>query len=202
MANQRLINCDFFLKGAFDDVSSNEAKLLYFYFFINADDMGFVGNASKIIKDLKGGVAEQTGLVDCSFENALDDLVNKGFLYRFTDKHQNQIYLIRQWFIHNKPNFKYISTNYLSLRAQVEIVDGCYEKKENHIKKENKESKERNENKEEKKEKEKSANEIWKELEESSKQYEEDKNVYDPLGIVPLDDIKEEDLLYANKKGD
>ena len=34
MATQRLINCDFFLKGAFDGFSSNKAKLLYFYLFI------------------------------------------------------------------------------------------------------------------------------------------------------------------------
>ena len=199
MANQRLINCDFFLKGAFDGVSSNKAKLLYFYFFINADDFGFVGNANKIIKDLKDESAEE-GLAQYTFENAADDLVDKGFLFKFVDRHQNVIYLIRQWFIHNKPNLKYLSTNYLSLKAQVEVVDGCYEKKENHIKKENKENNVNNEN-----EKSKDINngeDVWKELEESSKQYEQNENNYNPLGIVPLDDIKEEDLLYANKKGD
>lgn len=137
MPNQRLMNCDFFLKGAFDNVSSNKAKLLYFYLFINADDLGFVGNASKIIKDLNDGDMEENGLVQYTFENAADDLINKGFLYRFTDKHQNEILLIRHFFIHNKYNSRYCTTNYLSLRAKVELVDGCWELKENHIKKEN-----------------------------------------------------------------
>lgn len=137
MPNQRLMNCDFFLKGAFDNVSSNKAKLLYFYLFINADDLGFVGNASKIIKDLNDGDMEENGLVQYTFENAADDLINKGFLYRFTDKHQNQILLIRHFFIHNKYNGKYCKTNYLSLRAKVELIDNCWELKENHIKKEN-----------------------------------------------------------------
>lgn len=144
MPNQRLINCDFFLKGAFDDVSSNKAKLLYFYFFINADDMGFVGNASKIIRTLNEESAEESGLVQYTFENAADDLVSKGFLFLFTDKHQNRIYLIRHWFMHNKPNYKYCTTNYLSLRAKVEIIDGCYELKENHLRKENKVNKDSN----------------------------------------------------------
>lgn len=140
MANQRLMNCDFFLKGAFDDVSSNKAKLLYFYFFINADDYGFVGNGGKIIKNLNEEESEQVGLVDYTYENACDDLVNKGFLYRFTDKHGNQIYLIRHFFIHNKFNVKYISTNYFSLRAKVDLIDGCWELKENPLRKENKEN--------------------------------------------------------------
>ena len=72
MANQRLLNCDFFLKGAFDNVSSNKAKLLYFYLFINADDMGFVGNADKVIKNLDEESKEENALVECKFENAAD----------------------------------------------------------------------------------------------------------------------------------
>ena len=131
------MNCDFFLKGAFDNVSSNKTKLLYFYLFINADDLGFVGNASKIIKDLNDGEIDENGLVPYTYENAADDLINKGYLYRFVDKHQNQILLIRHFFIHNKYNSRYCTTNYFSLRAKVELVDGCWELKENHIKKEN-----------------------------------------------------------------
>lgn len=130
MANQRLINCDFFLKGAFDDVSSIKAKLLYFYLFINADDLGFVGNANKIIKSLNEENGEENGLVDYTFENAADELVDRGYLYRFIDKHQNQILLIRHFFMHNKYNGRYCTTNYISLRAKVELVDGCYEMKE------------------------------------------------------------------------
>lgn len=205
MANQRLINCDFFLKGAFDGVSSNKAKLLYFYFFINADDFGFVGNANKIIKDLKDESAEE-GLVQYTFENAADDLVDKGFLFKFVDRHQNVIYLIRQWFIHNKydiRNLKYLSTNYLSLKAQVEVVDGCYEKKENHIKKENKENNTNNVNNEKSKDI-NNGEDVWNELVESAKKLDQEKEVNDPLGIA--DDLDENEIedynKHFDKKGD
>lgn len=131
MANQRLLNCDFFLKGAFDNVSSNKAKLLYFYLFINADDMGFVGNADKVIKNLNEESKEENGLVEYKFENAADELVNKGYLFRFGDNHGNQILLIRHFFMHNKYNSRYCTTNYFSLRSKVELIDGCYEMKAN-----------------------------------------------------------------------
>lgn len=144
MANQRLLNCDFFLKGAFDDVSSNKAKLLYFYFFINADDYGFVGNSAKIIKSLNEQEEDNNALVQYTYEIAANELVDRGFLLKFTDNHQNNIYLIRHFFIHNKYNPKYISTNYFSLRAKVELVDGCWELKENHLRKENKENQQTN----------------------------------------------------------
>lgn len=135
--NQRLLNCDFFLKGAFDNVSSNKAKLLYFYLFINADDAGFVGNADKIIKSLNEDSQEENALVEYKYENAADELVDKGYLFRFVDKHKNQVLLIRHFFIHNKYNYKYCTTNYFSFRAKVELVDGCWEKKETHIKESN-----------------------------------------------------------------
>ncbi len=144
MANQRLLNCDFFLKGAFDDVSSNKAKLLYFYFFINADDYGFVGNSAKIIKSLNEQEEDNNALVQYTYEIAANELVDRGFLLKFSDRHQNNIYLIRHFFIHNKYNPKYISTNYFSFRAKVELVDGCWELKENHLRKENKENQQTN----------------------------------------------------------
>ena len=144
MANQRLLNCDFFLKGAFDDVSSNKAKLLYFCFFINADDYGFVGNSAKIIKSLNEQEEDNNALVQYTYEIAANELVDRGFLFKFTDKHQNNIYLIRHFFIHNKYNSRYCTTNYLSFRAKVELVDGCWELKENHLRKENKENQQTN----------------------------------------------------------
>ena len=135
--NQRLLNCDFFLKGAFDNVSSNKAKLLYFYLFINADDAGFVGNADKVIKSLNEESQEENALVEYKYENAADELVDKGYLFRFVDKHKNQVLLIRHFFMHNKYNPRYCTTNYFSFRAKVELVDGCWEKKETHIKESN-----------------------------------------------------------------
>lgn len=154
MPNQRLLNCDFFIKGAFDGVSSNKAKLLYFYLFINADDLGFVGNADKVIKSLNEESAEENGLVTYSFENAADELIDKGFLFRFIDRHGNQILLIRHFFMHNKYNARYCTTNYLSLRAKVELVDGCWEMKREPLK-ENKANNTNNTNKSIEKEEEK-----------------------------------------------
>lgn len=141
MATQRLINCDFFLKGAFDGFSSNKAKLLYFYFFINADDYGFVGNANKVIKDLNEEENDINALVDYNYYQAADELVEKGLLFRFLDRHQNQILLIRHFFIHNKYNPRFMTTNYYTLKKQIELVDGCWEMKKKPLK-ENKESNE------------------------------------------------------------
>ena len=127
MANQRLINCDFFIKGAFDNKISNNAKLLYFSLVINADDMGFVGNADKIIKDLNENL-ETSALFQYNFDNASDELVERGLVYRFYDKHQNQTLLIRHWFVHNKYQ-DFLTTNFVSFLAQVELVGNCYEMK-------------------------------------------------------------------------
>lgn len=134
MATQRLLNCDFFIKGAFDEISSNKAKLLYFYLFINADDFGFVGNANKIIRELNQEEDNDSALVSYTYDNACDELITKGYLFRFFDNHKNQILLVRHFFKHNKYNPKYLTTNYVSLKAQVELVDGCYEMKEKPLK--------------------------------------------------------------------
>ena len=130
MPNQRLINCDFFIKGAFDNKMSNNAKLLYFSLIINADDMGFVGNADKIIKDLNEDLIndDPSLLFKLKFENAADELVDRGLCYRFYDKHQNQTLLIRHWFVHNKWQ-KFLTTNFISYHSQVELIDNCYEMK-------------------------------------------------------------------------
>ncbi|MBO7715159.1 MAG: hypothetical protein J6S85_16440 [Methanobrevibacter sp.] len=178
MANQRLLNCDFFIKGAFDNVSSNKAKLLYFYLFINADDMGFVGNADKVIKSLNEESKEENGLVEYKFENAADELVNKGYLFRFGDNHGNQILLIRHFFMHNKYNPRYCTTNYLSLRAKVELIDGCYELKtnlkENNSNKTNNINKQNNESNDEwTEEEEKKWQEVMKELKQTEPSEEE-----------------------------
>ena len=90
---------------------------------------------------------DNNSLVQYTYESAADELVERGFLLKWVDKHQNPIYLIRHFFIHNKYNPKYISTNYFSLRAKVELIDGCWELKENHLRKENQENNANKENK-------------------------------------------------------
>lgn len=125
--NQRLINCDFFIKGGFDSQLSNKAKLLYFYLLINADDKGFVGNTDLIIERLNKDI-ETSVLLEYNFNNACDELLERGFVYRFMDRHNNQTLLIRHWFMHNKYQ-KFLNTNFISYLSKVELVDNCYELK-------------------------------------------------------------------------
>ena len=119
MTDQRLLNCAFIK----DMEVSNKAKLLYLMFFINADDKGFVGNASKIIEGLESN--EESIDIANNYNNALDDLVQKGLLFAFTNNHGGYVYLIRHWYYHNKYYSK-AWTNYKRLLKRVRIEDGEY----------------------------------------------------------------------------
>ena len=132
MATQRLINCDFFIKGGFDSKLSNNAKLLYFYLLINADDMGFVGNADKIIEELNKDNSEDDALIPNDFNAAADDLISHGFLYRFMDNYNNQTLLIRHWFMHNKWQ-KFLRTNFTDYLSRVRLVNSKYSLIESNI---------------------------------------------------------------------
>lgn len=126
MARQRLINCDFVNASGFLSNLSNKAKLLYFMFLMNADDKGFVGNA-KVISDNLDQCEENFDnvLFQLKYDDAAHELVEKRLVYEFTDKVGNRTYLIRHWFYHNK-NQKYLSTNFISYLAQVDLVDNEY----------------------------------------------------------------------------
>lgn len=147
MPKQRLINCDFFNVSGFKRNLSNKAKLLYFMFLANADDKGFVGNGLDVAENLDQCEENfDNVLFTIKYVDALKELVDKGFIYEFTDKHNNKTYLIRHWFLHNK-NQKFLTTNYISYLIKVELVDNEYclkgEKKEKPLKeKEIKENKE------------------------------------------------------------
>ena len=143
MPKQRLINCDFFNVSGFKRNLSNKAKLLYFMFLANADDKGFVGNGLDIAENLDQCEENfDNVLFTIKYVDALKELVDKGFIYEFTDKHNNKTYLIRHWFLHNK-NQKFLTTNYVSYLAKVELIDGEY-----HLKGEKKPTKENKEIKE------------------------------------------------------
>jgi hypothetical protein len=135
MIKQRLVNCDFLNVGGFLDNISNKAKLLYFMFIVNADDMGFVGNGVKLAKGLDECEENfDNTLFSYKYLDAINELNEKGFVYMFSDKHNNKTFLIRHWFKHNK----YIgtrATNFISYLSKVEIVNGEYEMK-NHKEKE------------------------------------------------------------------
>lgn len=131
MANYRLINCEFIRAGSFKTNVSNKAKLLYLLMFMSGDDRGFVDTTQDIITTLEkndldfdsNNVSMQ--LLGNSYQNALDELVNKGYLYEFIDNHYNKVYLIRHWFFHNRL-IKGLWTNYKKFLEKVEIVNNEY----------------------------------------------------------------------------
>ena len=127
---QRLINCDFLNASGFKVNLSNDAKLLYFYLLINADDRGFVANGKELCETLdRCKETLENTLFQLKYSEALQELVDKRLLFAFSDKVGNKTYLIRHWFLHNrfKPN---LHTNFVWLLTNVELVDGKYQLKE------------------------------------------------------------------------
>ena len=89
---QRLINCDFFTKSQITTKLSNKAKLLYFYFFINADDYGFVGNGKEIAESLDRCEENfENTLFQYTYGESINELVQKRLVIEFIDKVDNHI---------------------------------------------------------------------------------------------------------------
>lgn len=130
MAQSRLINCDF-INDSFKTDISNRGKLLYIFLFANADNWGFCGKVRELIAILQKveDDYENKALCDTNYENALQELIDKGLVYCFTNKHENKVILIRAWFIHNK-YIKGLQTNYYQFAKLVELEDGEYHLKE------------------------------------------------------------------------
>lgn len=127
---KRLLNCDFVNASSFKVNISNKAKLLYLIMFTNADDRGFVDTCDEIIKSLDENDNEFRNEVNLSilannFESALQELIEKGYLYEFKDNHGNKVYLIRHWFYHNKL-IKGLWTNYGKFYKLVKVEDDEY----------------------------------------------------------------------------
>ena len=126
---QRLINCDFLLNGSFAKLP-NKTKLLYLMLFFHADDRGFVGNAELVVDDLEKNDSEydksiSLELIQTTYQSAITDLVNQGYLFEFRDNHSNSVYLIRHFFYHNKYYSK-AWTNYKRFLRLVKLVDNEY----------------------------------------------------------------------------
>lgn len=123
---------------------SNKGKLLYFTMIINADDKGFVDTTNNLIQSLNDNDKEfrneiNMQLLDNDYTSALQELIEKGYVYEFRDNHNNKIHLIRHWFLHNKL-VKGLWTNYGNFSAMVELKNNEYHKKplkENNINQEN-----------------------------------------------------------------
>ena len=116
---------------------SNKGKLLYYTFFVNADDKGFVGNGKELIESLQGKTNESgevnLSLLDNDFVSALHELLEQGLLYEFKSNHNNRVYLIRHWYYHNKLR-QGLWTNYYKYLCMVEVVNNEYVLKEKPLK--------------------------------------------------------------------
>lgn len=135
---QRLINCDFLNSSSFFDRLSNKAKLLYIFMFLNGDDQGFVDNTMNLIESLEKNDKEyddqvSLSLLENDYLSALNDLITRGYVYEFRDKHNNAIHLIRHWFFHNQWK-RGLWTNYRSFLKRVDLVENEYILKETHLK--------------------------------------------------------------------
>lgn len=153
MAQHRLINCEFVNAGSFKNNVSNKAQLLYLSMIFKGDDLGFVDTTRNIIDSLKENdntftKTENLSLLENTYETALQELITNGYLYEFTDKHNNKIHLIRHWFYHNR-YIKGLWTNYQTFRQQVYLENGEYvlgKPKKETIKENNKKQDKINEN--------------------------------------------------------
>ena len=107
MPRFRMINCDFINASSFKVNVSNKGKLLYLMMCMNADDKGFVDSVQDIINALTNNEKEfnktiSLELLENTYTSALDELIQRGYLFEFTDNHNNKIYLVKHWFYHNK----------------------------------------------------------------------------------------------------
>lgn len=126
---KRMVNCDFVNASSFKLKISNKAKLLYFFILTNADDKGFVDNTDELIElldsnDRKFHNEASLDLIPNDFSTALNELLEKGLLFEFTDKHNNHIYLIKHWYLHNIiPKARVRDSSYEKYLESAEIND-------------------------------------------------------------------------------
>ena len=130
MARHRLLNCEFINAGSFKVNVSNRAKLLYLMMFANGDDRGFVDTTQDLINTLENNdneldKVERLELLENTYTSALTELLEKGYIYEFKDKHSNKVHLIRHWFYHNKLK-KGLWTNYRSFLELVHLESNEY----------------------------------------------------------------------------
>lgn len=130
MARQRLINCEFINAGSFKVNVSNRAKLLYLMMFVNGDDRGFVDIVPDLINALEANdkdfdKVERLELLENTYSTALQELLERGYIYEFKDNHKNKVYLIRHWFLHNKYKVG-LWTNYRNFLDKVHLENNEY----------------------------------------------------------------------------
>ena len=98
--------------------------------FMSGDDLGFVDTTQDLINALKENDSEfdkveRMELLENTYNTALTELIDRGYLYEFRDNHNNRVHLIRHWFFHNKW-VKGLWTNYQTFREQVYLKNNEY----------------------------------------------------------------------------
>ena len=106
MANKRIVAYHIVESDAFYDLEAR-SQLLYFHLLMNADNEGFIGNVTSLIRALS-----------LSRRN-LDELVLNGFVICFK---KQKVALITHWLIHNPSKFFYSSDLTYPLLAEKVFV--------------------------------------------------------------------------------
>ena len=195
MINYRLINCDFLNASTFLKLS-NKAKLLYYAFITNSDDLGLVGNCDTIIDILykyDDGYenAKMLGLEEQlknDYLNAKIELINKCYVYLFNDKLGNEIFVIKHWFLHQKYR-EGLRTNYYSIYKSLSMYGGEYYIKDSKEKPIEREEINRKESKEKEKEDKVTENKVTKKMDD--KEWDE---LLEELDTRNDDEEEEEDI--------
>lgn len=130
MARHRLLNCEFLNASSFKVNVSNKGKLLYMLMILNGDDRGFVDSTNDLINALTTCEKEfdntiSLDLLENTYKSALQELLDKGYLYEFKDNHNNKVHLVRHWFFHNK-YVKNLWTNYKNFLELVHLENSEY----------------------------------------------------------------------------
>lgn len=130
MARHRLLNCEFLNASSFKVNVSNKGKLLYMMMILNGDDRGFVDSTNDLINALTTCEKEfdntiSLDLLENTYNSALQELLDKGYLYEFKDNHNNKVHLVRHWFFHNK-YVKNLWTNYKNFLELVHLENSEY----------------------------------------------------------------------------
>ena len=97
---------------------------------VSADDRGYVDTTNDIINALTTNEDEfnkvhSLELIENTYHSALQELIDKGYIYEFVDNHNNKVHLIRHWFFHNKL-IKGLWTNYKNFAKKVSLENNEY----------------------------------------------------------------------------
>ena len=110
MAKRRMLSIEICTSDSFLELTE-EARQLYFYINLYADDDGFVGNTTAVTKMI--GIAKRF----------LDELCQNEYLIGFP----GGVYAVRHWCIHNQlRKDRYTPTQYVKEARMLKIVDRIY----------------------------------------------------------------------------